>query len=59
MRHEVQRRRGSGVDMGSGRRMMIILEGEFGFNVPPYLAVPTKEDHIQPANLAWERSSQG
>jgi len=53
MRREVQRRRGSGVDMGSGRRMMIILEGEFGFNIPSYLAVPTKEDHIQPTNLAW------
>jgi len=53
MRREVQRRRGSGVDMGSGGGMMVVLEGEFGFNAPLYLAVPTKVDHIQLANLAW------
>ena len=47
MRHEVQRRRGSGVDVGSGSGMMFVLEGEFGFDASLDLAARIKFDHIR------------
>jgi len=47
MRREVQRRRGSGVDLGSGSGMMFVLEGEFGFDASLDLAAPIKFDHIR------------
>ena len=57
MRRGVQRRRGSGVDMGSGMEGPFVLEGEFEFDASLYLNL-IKFGHIRLPDPARQRSLQ-